>query len=96
MGRCRKTVIFERRSIQGKGTDFKHKHLCVTDLTSNILAISSLQGELVAIKQLRKDSINLTRDILIEMKQVRKQKTLEIKLNASKLAISGRVIKYMH
>lgn len=38
------------------------------------LLFSSHQGELVAIKRLRKDSINLTRDILIEMKQVGKQK----------------------
>lgn len=33
----------------------------------------SPQGDLVAIKRLRKDSINLTRDILIEMKQVSTQ-----------------------
>lgn len=32
--------------------------------------IYSPQGDLVAIKRLRKDSINLTREILIEMKQV--------------------------
>ena len=33
----------------------------------------SPKGDLVAIKRLRKDSITLTRDILIEMKQVSTQ-----------------------
>jgi len=31
---------------------------------------SSRQGDLVAVKRLRKDCLQVTRDILIEMKQV--------------------------
>ena len=41
------------------------------NITQGKILLSSFQGELVNIKHLRKDSVQLTRDILIELKQVK-------------------------